>query len=75
MRGRQSAGMLGLAGIDELIARNEVDYVRIAARLAADRDWRAALRARTVDAHVRLFADKTPLRALADAIERLARET
>ena len=75
MRGRQSAGMLGLAGIDELIARNEEDYVHIAARLAADRDWRAALRARTVDAHVRLFADKTPLRALADAIERLARET
>ena len=31
MRGRQSAGMLSLAGVDELIARDADDYVRIAA--------------------------------------------
>ena len=43
MRGRQSAGMLSLAGVDELIARDPDDYVRIAARLATDAQWRSAL--------------------------------
>jgi predicted O-linked N-acetylglucosamine transferase (SPINDLY family) len=73
MRGRQSAGMLGLAGIDELIARDEEDYVRIAARLAADAQWRRALRARIQDGRARVFGDPAPVRALGDALHRLAR--
>ena len=37
MRGRQSAGMLRLMGIDELVARDADDYVRIVARLVERR--------------------------------------
>jgi CRISPR-associated protein Csy1 len=74
MRGRQSAGMLSLAGVDELIARDTDDYVRIAARLATDAPWRGALKARIRDGHARVFADAAPVRALGDALQRMVRE-
>ena len=41
MRARQSAVMLSIAGVPELIARDADDYVAIAVRLATDADWRA----------------------------------
>lgn len=65
MRARQSAAMLMLAGVPELVARNEDDYVAIAARLATDRDWRDALSRRLVDGQRRLFDDPEPVEALA----------
>ena len=37
MRGRQSAGMLRLIGMDELVARDRDDYLAIVARLVRDR--------------------------------------
>jgi predicted O-linked N-acetylglucosamine transferase (SPINDLY family) len=40
MRGRQSAGMLSLLGLPELIARDRADYLAIAARLCGDAAWR-----------------------------------
>ncbi len=47
---RVSASLLTAAGLTELIARNEDEYVRIAAGLASDRDrlasWRGSLRER-----------------------------
>ena len=46
MRGRQSAAMLALAGVDELVAADANDYVGIAERIAVDSPWRASLRAR-----------------------------
>ena len=48
MRARQSAAMLTLAGVPELVARDEDDYVRIAAALANER--RLGKRDRTADA-------------------------
>ncbi len=42
MRGRQSAGMLALMGVDELVARDTDDYVGIVARLCSDAAWRSA---------------------------------
>jgi len=71
MRGRQSAGMLALAGIAELVAHDETEYVAIAARLAADRAWRDALREQIREGHARLFDDTAPVRAFGDAIEAL----
>ena len=71
MRGRQSAAMLGLLGVDELVARDADDYVRIAVRLAGDAPWRASLRARIVAARGRLFDDAAPIVALGDALQRL----
>ncbi len=77
MRGRQSAGMLRLMEIDELVAGDADDYVRIAARLAGDRPWREALAARIVAAHARVFDDRAPVEALArflqDAVPRAAK--
>jgi CRISPR-associated protein Csy1 len=64
MRGRQSAGMLRLLGVDELIASDEDDYVRIAARLASDRAWRNALSERIVAGQSRVFDDPAPVAAL-----------
>ena len=64
MRGRQSAGMLSLMGITELIARDRDDYLAIAARLVAEPAWRRDLAARIRAAHGRLFN-------VSDGIERL----
>ena len=55
MRGRQSAGMLELLGVRELIARDRADYLRIAARLIADRAWRRELAGRIRAGRANLF--------------------
>ena len=65
MRGRQSAGMLALVGVDELVARDADDYVRIVASLAGDAHRRAALAQRIRAAHSRVFDDPEPVAALA----------
>src|SRR5207248_8708707 len=44
MRGRQSAGMLRLMGLPQLIARDRHDYLAIANRLVVDVPWRTKLR-------------------------------
>ena len=66
MRGRQSAGMLRLMGIDELVARDADDYVRIVARLVDDAAWRGALTARIREGRARVFDDPAPSAALAE---------
>ena len=74
MRGRQSAAMLSLAGLAELVATDVDDYVRIA---SARRDRRAVarsgLRARIRDGRGRVFNDAAPVAALASALEALVR--
>ena len=65
MRGRQSAGMLGLMGIDELVAADADHYVAIAARLVRDHAWRAGLVDRIRALHPRIFNDAAPIDALA----------
>ncbi len=66
MRGRQSAGMLRLLGVPELIARDRAEYLALASRLVEDRAWRDALRARIRAGHGALFDAR-------DAIEPLQR--
>jgi CRISPR-associated protein Csy1 len=61
MRGRQSAGMLRLMGIDELVASDADDYVRIAARLAHDARWRDGVVSRIVAKQERVFDDPAPV--------------
>ena len=65
MRGRQSAAMLAMMGVDELVARDVDDYVRIVARSRAMRACRAALAQRIRDAHARVFDDPAPVAAFA----------
>ena len=71
MRARQSAAMLELVGVPELVARDADDYVAIAARLASDRAWRDDLSARIDRGAARLFDDPAPVEALAAALETL----
>ena len=55
MRGRQSAGMLSLLGVPELIASDRDAYIALASRLTTDSEWRRSLAARIRAAHSRLF--------------------
>ncbi len=64
MRGRQTMAMLKLLDVPELIAKNEVDYVRIASKLAVDSTWRATLSAKIKANDSVLFADDAPIRSL-----------
>ncbi len=71
MRGRQSAAMLGLAGVPELVAKDADDYVRLAVRLGTDAAWRAAVRGKLAEGAPRLFDDPAPVEALARFLEGL----
>lgn len=65
MRGRHSAAMVRELGLDALIAKDEADYVRIAARLAKDAPWREAVRAQILArADGTLFGNPAAVRAL-----------
>jgi protein O-GlcNAc transferase len=66
MRGRQSAAMLQLVGVPELVAQDRDRYLAIAQRLGDDGPWRASLRDRIRSGHDRLFDRR-------DAIEPLHR--
>jgi CRISPR-associated protein Csy1 len=69
MRGRQSASLLTLAGVPELIARDADDYVRIATRLGHDPAWRAELSARLRAGQEAVFDRTEPVAALQDFFE------
>ncbi|TAN57395.1 MAG: hypothetical protein EPN26_02575 [Rhodospirillales bacterium] len=64
MRGRQSFAMLKILGLDECIARDALDYVKIAVRLGTDQDWNRHIRGRIAQERGKLFDDLTPVRAL-----------
>ena len=65
MRGRQSAGMLHLIGLPELVANGDSDYLDIALRLATDKTYRNQVSDRIVAGCDRLFNDGEPVSALA----------
>ncbi len=74
MRGRQSMAMLAMLGLDDdLVARDERDYVDCAVALASSDAGRIAMRGRIRDAAPLLFDREEPLRSLHDLFERLAR--
>ena len=73
MRGRQTTGMLTLAGVPELIARDGDDYVRIAARLGREPGWRAEVSARLRAGQGRVFDRSEPVAALESFLEDVAR--
>ncbi len=65
MRGRQSAGMLGLLGLDELVVPDAEAYVRTVAAIAADPQRRRDLATRIGAAQHRIFDDRAPVAAFA----------
>ncbi len=66
MRGRQSAGMLSILGVPELVVETNEAYVETALRVGRDRAWRDSLRTRMAEAGHRLFDEEEPVRALAE---------
>ena len=61
MRGRQSAAMLGLLGVGELIASGRSDYLAIASRLIADGAWRSEMSRLILANQERVFDASEPL--------------
>ncbi len=72
MRGRQSAGMLRLMGLDELVAADEDVYVRTVTRVAGDAACRATLSARIRAARGAIFDTPAPIEAFAQHLRELA---
>jgi predicted O-linked N-acetylglucosamine transferase (SPINDLY family) len=66
MRSRQTAGLLALAGVPDLVAADDDAYVAIASRLGADADFRRDCSARLVAAAPRLADTTAAHTALAD---------
>lgn len=64
MRGRQTYGMLRKMGVEDTIATDVDDYVRIAVRLGKDADWRKDVTRRVRENSHKLFNDTAPVRAL-----------
>jgi protein O-GlcNAc transferase len=72
MRGRQSMGMLSLMNLDELIARDNEDYIRIALRLGTEPEHRADISQRILARHESIFGDVRPIQALHTKLRALA---
>ncbi len=71
MRGRQTAAMLRIVGIEELIARDQEQYVALALRVGSDKAYRAELSARIRGGLPKLFDRDEPIAALARAFEEI----
>jgi predicted O-linked N-acetylglucosamine transferase (SPINDLY family) len=72
MRGRQTAAMLGLIGLEELVARTPEDYVRVAVDVARDRDRNQALREAIVARRGALFDRPEAVAALGESLLAMA---
>ena len=68
MRGRQSAAMLGLMGLEELVARTEDEYVAKAVAVAGDGAQNRRLRGLIADRRGILFDRAEPVAAFAEAL-------
>ena len=64
MRGRQSYGMLKLMGLEELIAKDQDDYVEIAVRLGTDKAWRSQVAQHISANKDSIFSAETALRQM-----------
>jgi len=72
MRGRQSAAMLRMIGVPELVAEGDGQYVELALRVAGDGAYRAGLVERIATGLPRLFDRRDPIDALAEALKVMA---
>ena len=68
MRGRLASGLLRHLGLDELVATTPEAFAEIALRLVEDGAWGAHLEREIAQRRHALFYDRTPVRALEDAL-------
>jgi protein O-GlcNAc transferase len=73
MRGRHSAAILQMMGIDDTIADTPERFVAIAVRLGRDRAWRDVQRRQIAENKHRCYRDRTAIAGLEDFLERVAR--
>lgn len=66
MRGRHTYGILTQLGVTDTVAHDKDEYVEIAVRLGANRDWRTDVISRMKSNHARLYSDTKCVRALED---------
>jgi CRISPR-associated protein Csy1 len=71
MRGRQTAAMLELMGLPDLVASSSEDYVAKAVAIAKDRERNAAIRRAIAERRAVLFDQQAPIEALSQALLRL----
>ena len=69
MRSRHSAAILRMIGVAETIAASIEDYVRIAAKLADDHEWRMTLSHAIAVGKHKVCKDMAPILALEDFLE------
>jgi predicted O-linked N-acetylglucosamine transferase (SPINDLY family) len=74
MRGRHSAAILEMMGVNDTIAETADDYISIAARLANEPVHRRALGGRIADNKHKVYRDRACIAALEDFLERAVRE-
>jgi CRISPR-associated protein Csy1 len=72
MRGRQTAAMLTMMGLEELVARTEEEYVRKAVALANDGESNRRLRGLIAGRRAALFDRPEPIAAFEEALLRAA---
>ncbi len=72
MRGRQTAAMLGMVGLDELVAPRREEYVRVAVEVAQDGARNARLREAIAAQRGALFDRKEPVETFSAALLRMA---
>ena len=68
MRARQTAGMLSMMGLEELVAANPADYVRLAVEVARNGERNVALRKAIGERRAVLFDRPEPVAAFAQAL-------
>lgn len=64
MRGRHSLAMLKMMGVEETIAANKDEYVKIAIRLGRDSQYRQYISQKVAENKYKLYRDLRPIRAL-----------
>jgi predicted O-linked N-acetylglucosamine transferase (SPINDLY family) len=72
LRGRYTQALYRLAGATDTVVDSADAYVAMALHLAHDRSFRVAVRARIEAGAARIFADRTHVDSLADALRRFA---
>jgi len=72
MRGRHTAAMLEMMGLNETIARTLDDYVALAIRLVQDQGWRETVKYRILHNKYRVYRDKTVIKSLEQFLETCA---
>ena len=73
MRGRHSAAILRMIGVEETIATTVDDYVAIATRLGKDTQFRRAISSRMAENRHKIYRDRAPVTALEDFLEKAVR--